>query len=198
MPSMLVAVYKPPFVSSNTFLSRLKRHFNEKKAGYLGTLDPFAKGVLVVGFGSYTRLFPYLQKTPKVYRATLWFGAKSRSLDIEGIESVEILPSIAESEIRQVLDGLIGEVEYNPPIFSARHINGQRAYKLAREGMEFELPKSKMYIYRIQILNYNHPFVSFQVSVSEGAYVRSIGQLISQRLGVCGVLSSLERVSGGR
>lgn len=196
-PSMLVATYKPPFVSSNTFLSRLKRRFKQTKAGYLGTLDPFAKGVLVVGFGSYTRLFPHLQKSPKVYRATLWLGAQSRSLDIEGIESVRLVPSFSESRIRQIADSLVGEIEYTPPIFSARHVNGQRAYKLAREGREFALPSSVMEIFSLEILHYNHPFLSFQASVSEGAYVRSIGQMIAQNLGVCGVLSSLERLSEG-
>lgn len=195
--SLLVATYKPPSISSNTFLSRLKKHFKQTKAGYLGTLDPFAKGVLVVGFGSYTRLFPHLQKSPKLYRATLWLGAQSRSLDIEGIESVRVVPSFSEFQIGQIADSLVGEIEYTPPIFSARHINGQRAYKLAREGKDFELPHSVMEIFSLEILNYNHPFVSFRVSVSEGAYVRSIGQIIAQRLGVCGVLSSLERLSEG-
>lgn len=195
--SLLVVTYKPPSISSNAFLSRLKKRFKQTKAGYLGTLDPFAKGVLVVGFGSYTRLFPHLQKSPKLYQATLWLGAQSRSLDIEGIETVRVVPSFSESQIGRIADSLVGKIEYIPPIFSARHINGQRAYKLAREGKNFELPRSVMEIFSLEILNYNHPFISFRVSVSEGAYVRSIGQIIAQRLGVCGVLSSLERLSEG-
>ncbi|TLD81904.1 tRNA pseudouridine(55) synthase TruB [Helicobacter sp. MIT 05-5293] len=194
---MLLAAYKPAFVSSNSFLSKIKRHFHTSKAGYLGTLDPFAKGVLVVGLGHYTRLFPHLIKTPKTYVATLWLGAKSRSLDIEDMQSVEVIPAHQESEIAYALSKLKGEIKYTPPIFSARHINGQRAYKLAREGKDFTLPLSTMYIYDIQLLHYSHPFVKFWVSVSEGAYVRSIGEMIAKNLNENGALCALERISEG-
>lgn len=196
--ALLVAAYKPPFLSSNACLSRLKKHFGMSKAGYLGTLDPFAKGVLVVGFGSYTRLFPHLQKVPKTYRATLWLGAKSASLDIEHIESIEIIPEYNQSDIEKILFSLKGTFDYTPPAFSAKHINGQRAYKLAREGKVFTLPQIQMSIYNITLLSYHHPFVHFEVSVSEGAYVRSIGDIIAKKLGVNGVLSSLERISEGQ
>ncbi len=195
---MLVAAYKPPFVSSNAYLGRLKRHFGIKKGGYLGTLDPFAQGVLVVGFGSYTRLFPYLQKTPKVYRATLWLGADSASLDIENITSIECVKEQSLAHIGEILHSLQGTLSYTPPKFSARHINGKRAYELARQGEDFTLPHTQMTIYDIKLLHYTHPFLHFEVSVSEGAYVRSIGEKIAQNLGVKGVLSHLERVSEGK
>jgi len=84
----LFVAYKPSGISSNFFLSRLKRKYKNKKAGFTGTLDPFAKGVLIVGFGSHTKLFRFLNKTPKSYRATLWLGAHSDSLDTEMIDSV--------------------------------------------------------------------------------------------------------------
>ncbi len=195
---MLVAAYKPPFVSSNTYLGRLKRRFGIKKGGYLGTLDPFAQGVLVVGFGSYTRLFPHLQKTPKVYRATLWLGADSASLDIENITSIECVKEQSLAHISEILHSLQDTLSYTPPKFSARHINGKRAYELARRGEDFTLPHTQMTIYDIKLLHYIHPFLHFEVSVSEGAYVRSIGEKIAQNLGVKGVLSHLERVSEGK
>lgn len=194
---MLVAAYKPPFISSNAYLGQLKRHFGIKKGGYLGTLDPFAQGVLVVGFGSYTRLFPHLRKTPKVYRATLWLGAKSLSLDIENITLVECVKEQSKAHISEILESLQGTLSYTPPKFSARHINGKRAYELARQGEEFELSQTQMTIYDIKLLHYNHPFLHFEVSVSEGAYVRSIGAMIAENLSVNGVLSHLERVSEG-
>lgn len=194
---MLLAAYKPAFISSNTFLSKIKRHFHTSKAGYLGTLDPFAKGVLIVGLGHYTRLFPYLKKTPKTYVATLWLGAKSKSLDIEDVQSVEVISAHQESEIILALSKLKGEIKYVPPIFSARHINGQRAYKLARKGKDFALPLSTMFVYDIKLLHYTHPFVKFWVSVSEGAYVRSIGEMIAQNLNENGALCALERISEG-
>lgn len=193
-----MAAYKPPFVTSNTYLGRLKKHFGIKKGGYLGTLDPFAQGVLVVGFGSYTRLFPYLQKTPKVYRATLWLGANSPSLDIENITLVECVKEQSKAHISEILESLQGTLSYTPPKFSARHINGKRAYELARLGKDFELSQTQMTIYDIKLLHYTHPFLHFEVSVSEGAYVRSIGAMIAERLGMNGALSHLERVSEGK
>lgn len=195
--SLLIAAYKPAFISSNAYLTRLKRHFQLSKAGFLGTLDPFARGTLVVGFGSYTRLFAHLQKTPKIYRATLWLGAHSKSLDIEHITSIDMPPAYFVADIEQVLESLRGKITYTPPAFSAKHIDGKRAYMLARLGEEFSLPKVEMCIYDIKLLVYAHPFLSFEVSVSEGAYVRSIGEMIAQRLGTLGALSSLERISEG-
>lgn len=197
MLNLLMASYKPPFISSNAHLLSLKKHFKCKKGGYLGTLDPFAKGVLVVGFGKATRLFPHLQKAPKVYRATLWLGVQSRSLDIEHIDSVKILKEYAIDEVERVLLSLRGVLTYNPPIFSAKHVDGRRAYALAREGRDFTLPSTQMNIYDIKLLSYCHPFIHFEVSVSEGGYVRSIGEIIANRLGAIGVLSSLERISEG-
>lgn len=197
MKHMLIAAYKPPFISSNAYLSSLKKRFNVKKGGYLGTLDPFAKGTLVVGFGSYTRLFPHLQKTPKTYKATLWLGAYSKSLDIEHIESVQLVSPYAQSHIKYTLDSIRGRQIYTPPLFSAKHIQGKRAYQLARAGIEATLKPVEMEIYHIKLLSYAHPFVHFEVSVSQGAYVRSIGEIIARKLHTQGTLSSLERVSEG-
>ena len=137
MKHLLLAAHKPKNISSNHFLTRLKKHIGEPKAGYSGTLDPFASGLLVIGFGQYTRLLPFLQLTPKRYRATLWLGARSPTLDIQGIESVRQIPPFSLERVAEVLDSLTGEIAYTPPRFSARHIDGTRAYKLAREGVEF-------------------------------------------------------------
>ncbi len=195
----LFVAYKPSGVSSNFFLTKLKRKYKTKKAGFSGTLDPFAKGVLIIGMGSYTKLFRFLNKTPKVYRATLWLGAKSDSLDTEFIEDVEILKEFGESDILRVLKSLEGELEYEPPIFSAKRIDGQRAYDLARAGKEFTLNKINSTIYNTKLISYCHPFVTFEASVSEGTYIRSLGLIIAKRLGLeYGSLSALERLSEGQ
>ena len=195
----LFVAYKPSGVSSNFFLSKLKRKYKVKKAGFSGTLDPFAKGVLLIGFGSHTKLFRFLNKTPKTYRATLWLGAKSDSLDTEMIEEVEILNEFIYSEIEDAVSSLKGELEYEPPIFSAKKIDGKRAYDLAREGKEFTLNKINSTIYDIKLLHYNHPFITFEATVSEGTYIRSLGLLIAKKLGVSyGSLSALERLNEGQ
>lgn len=194
----LFVAYKPSEIGSNQFLSRLKRKYNNKKAGFSGTLDPFAKGVLLIGFGSHTKLFRFLDKTPKSYRATLWLGANSDSLDSEMIDNVEIVDELSESEVVKVLKSLEGELEYEPPIFSAKRINGQRAYDLARAGKEFTLNKINSTIYETKLINYSHPFLTFEATVSEGTYIRSLGRIISKRLGVeYGSLSALERLNEG-
>ena len=194
----LFVAYKPSGISSNLFLSKLKRKYNIKKAGFSGTLDPFAKGVLLIGFGSHTKLFRFLNKTPKAYRATLWLGAKSDSLDSEMIENVEILKEFDKEKILEIIKSLEGDLEYEPPIFSAKRINGQRAYDLARQGKEFSLNKINSTIYKTKLIHYAHPFVTFEATVSEGTYIRSLGRIIANRLGVKhGSLSALERLNEG-
>ncbi len=186
-------------MSSNRFLSRIKRKYGIKKAGYSGTLDPFAKGVLIVALGNYTRLFRFLNKTPKSYRATLWLGANSDTLDIEAVKQIDDIPEIDEQSVRDVVASLQGELSYHPPIFSAKRIDGRRAYDLAREGKEVKLNTIHSTIYSIKMLHYYHPFVTFEATVSEGTYIRSLGRLICDRLDIrYGALSALERLSEGQ
>jgi len=195
----LFVAYKPSSIGSNLFLSKLKRKYNNKKAGFSGTLDPFAKGVLLIGFGSHTKLFRFLNKAPKTYRATLWLGAKSDSLDTEMIEYVEIIKEFPHAKIEECIKSIEGSLEYEPPIFSAKKINGQRAYDLARAGKEVVLNKINSTIYESKLIHYAHPFVTFEATVSEGTYIRSLGRIISNRLGVQnGSLSALERLSEGQ
>jgi len=195
----LFVAYKPSWVGSNMFLSKLKRKYKTKKAGFTGTLDPFAKGVLIIGMGSHTKLFRFLDKTPKKYRATLWLGAASDSLDVELIENVDILDEFPHAKVLECVKALEGELEYEPPIFSAKKIDGQRAYDLARAGKEVKLNKINSTIYEIKLINYSHPFVTFEATVSEGTYIRSLGRLIANSLGIKhGSLSALERLNEGK
>jgi len=195
----LFVAYKPTGISSNHFLNTLKRKYNTKKVGFSGTLDPFAKGVLLIGMGSHTKLFRFLNKTPKRYRATLWLGAKSDSLDTELIENVEVLKEFSKDKVLEVVKSLEGELEYEPPIFSAKQINGRRAYDLARAGIPFELNKINSIIYETKLISYCHPFITFEATVSEGTYIRSLGLIIAKKLGLeFGSLSALERLNEGQ
>ncbi|KIM11218.1 MAG: tRNA pseudouridine synthase B [Sulfuricurvum sp. PC08-66] len=190
--------YKPSYISSNAFLGRLKRKYRVKKAGYSGTLDPFAKGVLIVALGRHTRLFSHLAKTPKTYRATLWLGVQSDTLDIEGdVTHYSIAPYDLE-KIRQTVEGFTGEFTYTPPIYSAKRIDGERAYDLARQGKEVKLSNVTSTLHEVKFLHYCHPFITFEATVSEGTYIRSLGAHIAQALGTTGILSSLERLREGR
>lgn len=194
----LFVAYKPAGIGSNRFLSSLKRKYGVKKAGFSGTLDPFAKGVLLIGFGQHTKLFRFLNKTPKTYRATLWLGAKSDSLDTEMVENVTMLEPFSLSAVQEAVGVFEGELTYEPPIFSAKKINGQRAYDLARQGKEVVLNTIHSTIYEMKLIHYCHPFITFEATVSEGTYIRSLGLLIAKKLGADGCLSALERLCEGQ
>ena len=195
----LFVAYKPSGLSSNQFLGRLKRKYGVKKAGYSGTLDPFAKGALIVAFGKYASLFRFLDKAPKTYRATLWLGAHSETLDIEQVDGIDDLAPLPDEAVEAAVMSLAGELRYPPPIFSAKRVNGVRAYDLAREGKPVELETITSTVYDVRLLHYRHPFVTFEATVSEGTYIRSLGRLTCERLGLGGgALSMLERLREGR
>ena len=192
----LFVANKPIGISSNHFLSQIKRKYGVKKAGFSGTLDPFASGCIIVALGNHTRLFNYIDKAPKVYTATMWLGVSSPSLDNENL-SISLCSSLKLSDIKIVANELRGEISYTPPIFSAKHVNGKRAYDLARNGENFDLKTQTMSVFDIEILSYMHPFLSFKISVSEGSYIRSYAQILAKKLGVIASLSALKRESEG-
>ena len=194
----LFVVDKPTGISSNFYLRRIKRKYKNKKAGFSGTLDPFACGCLIVAFGQYSKLFRFLKKTPKSYRTTVWIGALSDSLDNENVHTIDDVKPLIESDIKDKLNSLVGDLDYLPPKYSAKRIDGQRAYNLARAGVEFETKKVTSSIYDVKFINYNHPFISFDITVSEGAYIRSIAQVLLDSLNTYGTLSYLERLNEGK
>jgi len=193
----LFVVNKPIFRSSNSYMGYVKRKYNTKKVGFSGTLDPFATGCLIVATGQYTKLFQYLNKTPKSYRATLWLGANSPSLDIENVDSIQEVAPFQPETIQAVLSSLQGELTYYPPKFSAKKVGGKRAYELARENKEVTLKKITSTIDAIKLIHYTHPFIHFEATVSEGTYIRSLGAMIADKLQVDATLSSLHRVHEG-
>ncbi|UTJ06845.1 tRNA pseudouridine(55) synthase TruB [Arcobacter roscoffensis] len=194
----LVVVKKPIFRSSNSYLNQIKRKYKNKKAGFSGTLDPFACGCLIVAFGQYSKLFNYMSKTPKTYRAVVWLGAQSESLDIENMISIEDEQRVNLELIKEEISKLQGIHEYYPPKFSAKKINGKRAYDLARQGEEVKMKKSSMTISDTKFISYNHPFITFEATVSEGSYIRSLAQILLERLNRKGTLSYLERLNEGK
>jgi tRNA pseudouridine55 synthase len=194
----LIVVNKPMFISSNSYLNKIKRKYKNKKAGFSGTLDPFAKGCLIVAFGQYSKLFQFLEKTPKTYRAVIWLGTVSDSLDIENVISINEEKQLNVDNVKKELKSLEREIEYYPPKFSAKKIDGERAYTLAREGKTVEMKKSVMKVFDTKFISYNHPFITFEASVSEGSYIRSLAQILIEKLNVVGTLSYLNRLNEGK
>ncbi|HIP46502.1 MAG TPA: tRNA pseudouridine(55) synthase TruB [Campylobacterales bacterium] len=193
----LFVVKKPTNIGSNRYLSKIKRKYGIKKAGFSGTLDPFAQGVLIIAFGQFTKLFQFLKKAPKSYRATLWLGAESEAFDIEKVSRVEILPSLDSIMIEEVIKSLKGDITYLPPKYCAKKINGQKAYTLARANQEVNLKEITSHISDAKLIHYMHPFITFDITITEGGYIRSIGQIIAEKLGTFGTLSALERLHEG-
>ncbi len=195
--------YKPPNVSSLRFANALKAGLKQigfpvQKIGFSGTLDPFAHGMLLFGINGYTKLLSHIPKQYKTYKAVLFLGLESKSLDIENIVQIHELQAFHDSAIQNAIKDIQGLVTYKPPKYSAKHINGVRAYELMRKGVDFDIKAITTEIISLKILHYTHPFLSFEICMSEGGYVRSIGAMIAKNLGVHGSLCSLERVQEGQ
>ena len=190
---------KPQDMSSNQVLRKIQYLLRAKKAGHIGTLDPFATGVLPLAFGEATKLIPYLEGTEKTYEFTLKFGISTTTDDTEGevCETSNIIPT--EDEIKKIIPSFLGEISQIPPKFSAIHINGERAYKLARSGDEFDMPSRQVTIKELKLLEYNQDKqeAKFTVTCSKGTYVRTLGKDIAKKLNTCGHLSSLRRTKNG-
>ena len=195
--NMLFVANKPMYISSNKFLNTLKKKYGTKKMGFSGTLDPFAKGCLIIASGQYTKFFRFLKKTPKTYITTLMLGAVSPTLDIEKIENIENVGEIDIEKIKKVLNSFLGKQTQLPPKYSAKRIEGKRAYELARNNEEFNLKEIEIEIFDIELINYSHPFITFKAVVSEGTFIRTLGFDIAKRLKTNGALTYLERINEG-
>jgi len=203
--NLLFVARKPSFISSNKFLNQLKKKYGIKKMGFSGTLDPFACGNLIIATNQYTKLFRFLKKTPKTYIATLMLGAYSPTLDIEKIETFQNIKPIEIEKIKEVLQSFLGKQKQLPPKYSAKKINGKRAYKLMENG-EWRIENEGVFldreieieIFDIKLINYSHPFITFEASVSEGTFIRTLGFDIAKKLGYIGTLTYLERTKEGK
>ncbi len=168
------------------------------KAGHCGTLDPFAEGVLVISAGPATRLASYVQDQPKRYHARITLGARSTTDDSEGdITETPAVEPPAQAEVRNVLEGFVGLIKQVPPAYSAVHVNGQRAYDLARAGKQLELPPREVTINRIDLLSYDYPSLQIDVRCGSGTYIRALGRDVGEALGVGAYCSGLTRTEVG-
>lgn len=190
----LLLVDKPKWKTSFNMVSWARRMTGEKRVGHIGTLDPFATGLLVLALGKAVRLVEYLQGLPKIYRARLHLGKVSTSYDPEGTITDSGDPSnITLQRIEEVLSLFEGDIVQTPPIFSAIRVNGKRAYKSARKGKEIEMPKRNVHIEYIKLLSFDSPYLEIEVACSSGTYIRSLGFDIGNALGVGAYLEDLRR-----
>lgn len=193
----LLLIDKPPGITSFDVVRRMRRALKVKKVGHLGTLDPFATGLLPLALGEATKLAQFLLEEPKTYRAILKLGVETDTQDLTGrvVRESGILPQ--PEAIHQAVGKFRGEIDQVPPKFSAvRHL-GTRLYKLARRGEAVEAPPRKVVIYRLEVEDITLPRVTILVECSKGTYVRTLAHDLGRALGCGAHLTSLTRLAVG-
>lgn len=194
----IVNFLKPTGMTSSDAVVKIRGILKERKVGHLGTLDPLACGVLPIAVGKATRLFDVFLTKDKLYRAYFDFSKTTDTLDSDGIVTNASKKAITKEEIERVLPKFIGEIQQMPPKYSAKSINGKRAYELARDNIEVELKPSKINIYDIKLIEkYSNNIFVFDIHCSSGTYIRSIVRDIAEELGVYGFMPALIRLSAG-
>lgn len=178
---------------------RLQRKgYRKIKVGHAGTLDPLATGILLVCIGRATKRVDELQAERKEYVATLELGATTPSFDMEHpIDATYPIEHITRERVEAALASLTGERLQAPPIYSAKKVEGMRAYEFARAGEEVELRKALINIYSLTLEEYDLPHIRIRVECSKGTYIRSLAQEIGQALDSGAYLTSLRRTRSG-
>jgi tRNA pseudouridine55 synthase len=187
---------KPAGLSSHSCVSRVRRAYGLKRVGHGGTLDPAVTGVLPIALGPATRLLPYLEGD-KTYRGVVQLGQRTDTDDLEGIVLEQRpLPLLTPTLLDAALNRFRGPIQQRPPAVSAVHVNGQRAYALARQGHALELPPRPVVIHRLDLLAW-HPErgqLELEVHCSAGTYIRSLARDLGEQLGCGGCLAQLRRI----
>ncbi len=193
-----LVVDKPAGITSTAVVNKVRWAFGAKKAGHAGTLDPEATGVLAIALGEATKTIPYITDALKAYEFSVTFGAATNTDDAEGeiIASSDNRPT--DEEIKAVLGKFIGEIMQVPPKFSAVKIDGQRAYKLAREDEEFEIAARPLWVDELLLIDRPDPdHALLEMTCGKGGYVRSIARDLGAELGCYGHVEWLRRIWSG-
>lgn len=195
----VLCVNKPQGLTSHDVVARVRRVLGRRvKVGHAGTLDPAASGVLVVCVGAATRLIRFVQDELKTYRAAVRLGARSDTDDQEGrVRLVEGVTIPTRASIEEALAEQIGRFMQQPPRYSALKVRGERAYALARAGLEPNLSPREVNVVRMEILNYAWPLLELDIECGSGTYIRSIARDLGARLGCGGLLQRLVRTRVG-
>ena len=202
MNAGLVIVDKPAGMTSHDVVGRCRRIFGTRRVGHAGTLDPMATGVLVIGVDRATKILGLLTETSKSYTATIRLGQSTSTEDAEGELLEEIsAEQLTEAAIATVIAGLSGDIMQVPSAVSAIKVNGQRAYRLAREGHAVELAARPVRIDRFELLAVRRHGrlvdADVEVDCSSGTYIRALARDLGDELAVGGHLTALRRTRVG-
>ncbi len=185
--------------TSHDMVAWARRELRLRKVGHTGTLDPFASGLLLLCLGPSTRLAEYLSELPKEYRARARLGVRTSSGDPDGdaLATSDGWRTLGRDEIESTLESFLGESDQVPPTFSAKKVDGERAYRRARRGESVSLEPVPVQVHEVALETVALPFIDFRLRCSAGTYVRAIARDLGEWLGVGAHLTELRRVSIG-
>jgi len=185
-------------VSKIKNLIRRSKGYKKLKVGHAGTLDPLATGLLVICIGKATKQVESFLKDDKEYIATFHLGQTTPSFDMETQMNQDFpIEHITEELVKEVVSGFLGEQDQIPPLFSAKSINGKRAYKFARQGADIELEPVKINFRELEIINFELPKLTIRIKCSKGTYIRSLARDLGKALNSGAYLSDLIRIGSG-
>jgi tRNA pseudouridine55 synthase len=194
----LLNIDKPAGISSRAVVNRIERVLEPLAVGHAGTLDPLATGVLVLCVGRATKLIDYLHRFSKTYVATFLLGRSSDTEDVTGaVSEVENAPQPTREEFERAVPQFLGEIQQQPPAYSALKVDGKRAYKLARRGREVQLQPRPIVVQRFVLQRYEYPELQAEIECGTGTYVRSLGRDLARAVGTEAVMSALQRTRIG-
>ncbi len=193
-----ILINKPVGPTSRKVTDTVGKFFYTKKVGHVGTLDPFASGLLIVAINKGCKAIQFLDDSYKSYLATIKLGAKTKTGDIEGeiVEQKEV-PNLEESDIKDVLTSFLGKSYQVPPMTSAIRVNGKRLYELAHKGEEISRASREIEVKSLELVSYKNNELTFRAKVSKGTYIRVLGEDIATKLKTAGHLIKLEREEVG-
>jgi tRNA pseudouridine55 synthase len=190
-----VILDKPVGIGSTQCVSKIKWLYQAAKAGHAGTLDPLASGMLPLALGEATRTVPYIMNGEKTYRFTVTWGAETNTDDLAGEVTNTSDKRPSKEEILSLLPAYTGEIEQVPPQFSAVKIDGERAYKRARDGEEMEIKSRTVSIKKLELVEFTEDTATFEVLCGKGTYVRSLARDMGRDLECYGHITELRRTS---
>ena len=193
----IIAINKPKDWTSFDVVNKIKYKLKPLKIGHLGTLDPMATGVLLVTVGKATKLFDIMQEKVKTYIAEFEFGYETDTLDATGTKTRETTVFPTLNEIKSIINDFIGKISQIPPKYSAKSINGVRAYELARNNVEFEIKPKQVEIYEINIITFEGNVLKLEIKCGSGTYIRSVGRDLAYKLNTLATMTSLIRTQVG-
>jgi len=189
---------KPEGMTSNEALQRVKRLYQAAKAGHTGSLDPLATGLLPVCLGGATKFSAFLLDADKRYRVRVRLGISTTTADAEGeVVRTASTEGIAEADVRETLSRFLGPIDQLPPMYSAVKHQGERLYKLARQGIEVERTPRTVNIFELDLRGIALPEIDLDVHCSKGTYVRTLAEDIGASLGCGGHVAGLRRTGVG-